>query len=159
MGLLLVTRDGDEQAATTTTVLDLPPSPLPPTTTTTAPATTTTRRPTTTTTTTPTTGPPPPGTASPPPAGGFPSPDEAAADWAWSRSINYQGDCSFLDSTADYGHDPFCGTFWEDRGDAVVFRIADFPGGDFGFFVLVVQEADGWVVTQWGDDLTGTPPF
>jgi hypothetical protein len=148
--------DDDEPTAATTPVVVT----ARPTTTTSTSTTTSTTRPTTTTVA-PTTSPvPPPFDPGPDPTlAGFADPFEAVADWAWATGLNYQGDCSFLDPTADYGLDPWCGTLWEDRGSVEVYRVADFPGGDFAYWVLVGSGPDGWTVDEVAEDTTGTPPF
>lgn len=123
-------------------------------------STTTTTRPTTVapTTAAPTTAAPPPFDPGPVTTAFF-VPEEALADWAWSTGLNYQGECASLSSTADYGVDPWCATLWEDRGATLVYRVADFPGGDFAFWVLVGTSEEGWVVREAVDDQTGRPPF
>jgi hypothetical protein len=111
------------------------------------------------TTAAPTTAAPPPFDPEPGATTGFFVPEEALADWAWSTGLNYQGECSSLSSTADYGSDPWCATLWEDRGGVLVYRVADFPGGDFAYWVLVGTGDEGWVVREAVDDQTGAPPF
>lgn len=142
---------------------DPTPAVLPSATGTTAPTTTvppTTAPTTAAPTTAPTTEAPPVFDPGPEPTTtGFFVPEEAVADWAWATGLNYQGECSSLSSTANYGFDPWCATLWEDRGGVVIYRVADFPGGDFAFWVLVGTGADGWVVNEVSEDLTGAPPF
>jgi hypothetical protein len=169
---LLLVDDGDEgedvasEGAPVTTMADIerPTTTAEPTTTTEEPTTTTTARPTTTrpaTTLPPATAPPPPGTAAPTPGipAGFADPWEAVGDWAWGQGFNYQGDCDFMDSMADYGPDPMCARMYEARSDtAIVFWVADFPGGDsFSYWVLAVDDGAGWYVADWSaDDFSGT---
>jgi hypothetical protein len=130
------------------------------TTSTTRPTTTSTAAPTTTTAAPPTTPAPPPFDPGPGDVlDGFADPFEAVADWAWSAGLNYQGACDFMDSTADYGPDPWCGTLWEDRGSVEVYRVADFPGGEFAYWVLVGDDGSGWVVREIAEDESGAPPF
>ena len=153
VGLVLWLGRSDEPApavlpsATATTA---PTSAAPPTTVTTTIAPTTA----------PTTAPPPTFEPAPEPTtAGFFVPEEAVADWAWTTGLDYQGECSTLSATADYGIDPWCATLWEDRGGVVIYRVADFPGGDFAFWVLVGTGDDGWVVNEVSEDLSGAPPF
>jgi hypothetical protein len=154
--LVVTLDDDDEPIAVTPVVTTIPPATTTSTSTTTPSTTTTsTTAPPTTSTTSPV---PPPFDPGPDPTG-FADPYEAVADWAWGTGLDYQGDCAFLDSTADYGIDPWCGTLWEDRGSVEVYRVADFPGGDFGYWVLVGSETGGWVVYEVAEDLTGAPPF
>ena len=132
-----------------------------------APVTSSTPSTTAPTTTTPTTAPSTvaPTTAAPPPFDPGPAtsaffvPEEALADWAWSTGLDYQGECASLSPTADYGPEPWCAVLWEDRGSVLVYRVADFPGGDFAFWVLVGTTDEGWVVQAAVDDQFGTPPF
>jgi hypothetical protein len=158
--LLATMLDDDDEVTVTSTTPPVATS-VSTTTSTTSSTTTTTRPPRTTTTAAPTTAPvPPPFDPGPePPAAGFASGYEAVADWAWATGLNYQGECGFLDPTADYGAEPWCGTFWDVLGTSEVYRVADFPGGDFGYWVLVGSAGGGWTVLDVAEDLTGTPPF
>ena len=121
---------------------------------------------TTTTTAPPTTVPAPaPLPPASPPAAPFDwttaagSPFEAVADWAVGLGLNYAGLCDQLDSTANLGPDPWCASVAADRGPEVVFRLADFPGGDFGVWVLTAATPDGWQVVDDAEDTGGGPPF
>ncbi|MCD9624480.1 hypothetical protein [Rhabdothermincola salaria] len=123
---------------------------------------------TTTTTTEPTTTPTP--APAPPPSApvttapfdwttAVGSPYEAIADWATALGLNYVGLCDQLDSMADHGVDPWCASVFADRGAEVVFRLADFPGGDFGVWVLTAATPSGWQVVDDAEDTGGGPPF
>lgn len=159
IALLVTLRDDDGEVTVTSSTR--PVATTSTSTSTTTSTTSTTRPPRTTTTVAPTTSPaPPPFDPGPQaPASGFASGYEAVADWAWTTGLNYQGDCGFLDPLADYGADPWCGTFWDLLGTSEIYRVADFPGGDFAYWVLAGSTGSGWTVLEVAEDLTGSPPF
>ena len=86
------------------------------------------------------------------------SPYEAVSDWAVRSGLSL-GPCDQLDSTLDYGMDPWCAQTWDDRGTEVVLRVADFPGGELGAWVLTAARPAGWVVVDQAEDTGTGPPF
>ncbi|HUS81764.1 MAG TPA: serine protease [Dehalococcoidia bacterium] len=94
---------------------------------------------------------------------GWPTPEDAIAEYLWYYDIEYIGDCAYADATYDIGR--YCSTAYEDRGGMVIY-LAGATFSEYDSWFLTEQYADGsWAVADAIDltyDMSGDllpPPW